>query len=80
MLPPKSASYCVIVCALLLLPGCTSLDGKRFAERAKLCQQSRVEIPDWPEIDFEAYAIELLGVIREDRMRERVERECVEGL
>lgn len=37
-------------------------------------------IPDWPEADHEAYAIELLGVIRDDRMAERVERECVREL
>lgn len=37
-------------------------------------------IPDWPEADFEAYALELLGVIRDDRMAERRERECVEKL
>ena len=47
------------------------------------CQQDRVAIPDWPEepVDgFVAYSLELLGVIRDDRMAERRERECVERL
>lgn len=77
---PKFASSCVIALALLSLTACTSLGGKRWKERVESCQQARVPIPDWPEADHEAYAIELLGVIRDDRMAERVERECVREL
>ena len=51
------------------------------------CQQDRVPIPDWPAEAIDAdetaaipYALELLGVIRDDRMAERRERECVEDL
>jgi outer membrane biogenesis lipoprotein LolB len=76
MLPPKSASFCVIACVLLLLPGCTSSGAKRWNERSKLCDQPRAEVPVWPASEFEAYAIELLGVIADDRTKTRIEREC----
>lgn len=80
MLPPKSASYCVIVCVLLLLIGCMNSGAKRWNERSKLCDQPRVEVPAWPASEFEAYAIELLGVIADDRTKTRIERECRAGL
>lgn len=50
-----------------------------MSERVALCQQDRTaEIPDWPVelVEFPAYALELLGVIEEERRLERVEREC----
>jgi hypothetical protein len=33
-------------------------------------------VPAWPRSEFEAYAIELLGVIADDRSKTRIEREC----
>lgn len=50
---------------------------------AQACQQARdAAIPGWPEAmeDFPEYSIRLLGIIREERELESVERECVEGL
>jgi hypothetical protein len=79
MLPLKSASFCAIALALLALsclPGCTSWASKRSNERAALCDQPRVEVPAWPRSEFEAYAIELLGVIADDRSKTQIEREC----
>lgn len=76
MLPPKSASFCVIACVLLSLTACMTSGAKRWKERSKLCDQPRVEVPNWPRSEFEAYAIELLGVIADDRTRTRIEREC----
>lgn len=81
----KSAKWCAIFLALALLslPGCANLALRPSVERVKLCQQERTaEVPDWPEAleDFPAYAVELLAVIREERMLERVERECMDRL
>jgi hypothetical protein len=50
---------------------------------AQACQQPRdALIPDWPEAmeDFPEYSLRLLGVIREERELESVERECVADL
>lgn len=54
--------------------------GQRWKPRVESCQQARGEIPDWPESEYAAYAIELLGVIREDRRMESIERDCVRKL
>lgn len=76
----KSASSIVTAIALCLcLTGCGSWGKTRLSERVALCQQERTaEVPDWPVelVDFPAYALELLGVIEEERRLERVEREC----
>lgn len=80
MLLPKFASFFAIALALLPLSGCTSLDSKRWNERAALCDQPRADVPAWPRSEFEAYAIELLGVIASDRTMTRIERECRAGL
>ena len=82
MLLPKSASFCATALALLVLsclPGCTNSGSKRWNERAALCDQPRAEVPAWPRSEFEAYAIELLGVIADDRTRTRIERDCRAG-
>jgi hypothetical protein len=79
---PKFASFCATVLALLVLiclPGCTNSGSKRWSERAALCDQPRAEVPAWPRSEFEAYAIELLGVIADDRTKTRIERECRAG-
>lgn len=76
----KSASSIATAIALsLCLTGCASWGSKQLSERVALCQQDRTaEIPDWPVelVEFPAYALELLGVIEEERRLERVEREC----
>jgi hypothetical protein len=56
------------------------LGGQRWKPRVESCQQARPEVPDWPESEFPAYALELLGVIREDRRMEAIERKCVSDL
>lgn len=80
----KSASsparFALLALLLSFLPGCTSWASKRSNERAALCDQPRVEVPAWPRSEFEAYAIELLGVIADDRTRTRIERDCRAGL
>ena len=81
MLLPKSARSSVLLAlALLCLPGCMTLEGQRWKPRVESCQQARPEIPDWPKGEYAAYALELLGVIREDRRMEAIERECVRKL
>ena len=81
---PKSArsfARCALPVLLILsLSACTSWGGQRWKPRVESCQQDRAPIPDWPEAEYEAYALELLGVIRDDRMAERRERECVRDL
>lgn len=77
----RSFAQCALAALLILsLSACMSLGGQRWKQRVENCQQDRAPIPDWPESYFEAYAIELLGVIRDDRMAERRERECVRDL
>lgn len=77
---PRFAISCVIACVLLCLSGCMTSGAKRWKERAEGCDQPRAEVPAWPASEFEAYAIELLGVIADDRTRTRIERECRAGL
>jgi hypothetical protein len=52
------------------------LASKQWNERAALCDQPRVEVPPWPRSEFEAYAIQVLGVVADDRTKTRIEREC----
>lgn len=75
----QSSAMCLAL-VLLCLSGCTILGEQRWKPRVESCQQQRPPIPDWPASVFEAYAIELLGVIREDRRLEAIERECIRGL
>lgn len=86
---PKCAPsrFALIALLCLSLPACTTLGGLRWKPRVESCQQDRVPIPDWPAEAIDAdetaaipYALELLGVIRDDRMAERRERECVREL
>lgn len=40
-------------------------------------------VPDWPDdwlADGPAFAIQVLGILTEERRLEAVERECLEGL
>lgn len=71
-----SAPFALIALLLSCLSGCTTLDSEQWNERAALCDQDRIDVPDWPRSEFEAYAIELLGVLADDRMRTQVERDC----
>jgi hypothetical protein len=85
MKPQKSVRWCgaFLVLAPLFLTGCASSGGMPLRQLAQACQQPRdALIPDWPEAmeDFPEYSIRLLGVIREERELESVERECVEAL
>lgn len=75
---PSFATCLAYVLSLCFLIGCTTSGGQRWAERAKLCDQPRQHVPDWPAelADFPAYALELLGVIESDRAVTRIEREC----
>jgi len=75
---PSSALFLASV--LLCLQGCQNLGGQRWKPRVESCQQERPEVPDWPESEHVAYALELLGVIREDRRMEAIERKCVRDL
>lgn len=79
-LPKSAPSSVLLAIALLCLPGCMTVAGQRWKPRVESCQQARPEVPDWPEGEYAAYAIELLGVIREDRRMESIERECVRKL
>ena len=68
---PSSARFALSALLCLCLPGCMTLAEQRWKPRVQSCQQDRVAIPDWPEepVDgFVAYSLELLGVIRDDRM------------
>lgn len=67
---------------LLSLTSCATSGTRQYAERAKRCEQDRVAVPDWPAdlADMPAYALELLGVIRDDRTRTRIERDCIADL
>ena len=76
----SSARFALAALLILFLSACTSWGGLRWKPRVESCQQSRAPIPDWPQADYEAYALELLGVIRDDRMAERRERECIRDL
>lgn len=71
-----SARFALIALLILSLSGFTCSGKKPWNVRAELCDQPRVEVPAWPRSDFEAYAIELLGVIADDRGKTRIEREC----
>ena len=84
----SSFARCALIALLCLcLPACTNLGAQRFKPRVMNCQQDRVPVPDWPAAELDSdpalaipYALELLGVIRDDRMAERRERECVADL
>lgn len=73
-----SATCLALALTLCFLPGCQTSGGQRWNERAKLCDQGRADVPDWPAdlADFPAYALELLGVIEADRAVTKIEREC----
>lgn len=69
--------------ALLSLTSCASSGGTPLKQLAIACQQVRdAPIPDWPEAmeDFPEYSLRLLGVIREERELESVERACISDL
>lgn len=85
MQPQKSVKWlgAFLVLAPLFLTGCATSGGMPLKQLAQACQQERTaEIPGWPEAmeDFPEYSIRLLGIIREERELERVERECVADL
>lgn len=79
---PKSALSSALFLALALpfLTGCMTWGGQRWKPRVESCQQTRLEVPDWPESEYPAYAIALLGIIREDRRMEAIERKCIRDL
>ena len=70
-------SLAIALC-LTSLTSCATSGGKRLNERVAHCQQARQPVPDMA--DLPAYAIELLGVIADDRSRTRIERECIADL
>lgn len=81
----KRVRLSVICLALvpLSLTSCATSGGTPLKQLAQACQQPRdALIPDWPEAmeDFPEYSLRLLGVIREERELEGVERECVADL
>lgn len=73
----RLSELCVLsVLLLCCLSACTISAGKRWNERSKLCDQPRIEIPPWPLADYEAYSIQLLGVVTDDRTKTQIERDC----
>jgi hypothetical protein len=72
-----------LLAVLCSLTACATSGEQRWKARVQKCYQSRdVPLADWPERleDFPVAGLQWLGVIREERRLEKVERECIADL
>lgn len=78
----RSWTPCLLA-VLCSLTGCATSAEQRWKARVEKCYQSRdAAVADWPARleDFPVAGLQWLGIIREERRLERIERDCIADL